>query len=446
MNTHSPGTSGALVPKPPRVVSRRTLLAGAGATLAAAFVGSDLARGASAEAAWGGYSNGQIPLNQLTSVSGRYFRSDAAASMNALRAAYAAAVGRTLTINDGYRDLANQWVAWNNYQNGGNLAAYPGTSNHGWGTAVDFGGEVYSSSTSQGHRWLQAHAAEYGWWWAGRHFSQVENWHWEYTGSYTPPPTEVTGGVKEIAVHGSAWSAIPVGQIMSNVFSAVNMGSGWGDIYGSLGGHMQLVGVSGGAWTRMDSGLALSATSLSALNVGQSFPHVFAVENGVLQHISVNSAGWQKQSTGVSVPGKISGVVLPGNNVQLVANVGGIMHHITTHSGWEIGNSGIPIGSEFKAVNIGGQLQIVTVLNGIIHLIWPGAGWQLQSTGLPASGSLTAVDMGGGYPTIIANEGWNITVTSVSNGGWVRQAMGVATSGNIDAVNLGGNYPTIYAV
>lgn len=140
---------------------------------------------------WGGYQNGKIPLSELNSVSGHYFKSDAAAAMVALRSAYQSALGRSLPINDGYRDLANQWVAWNNYQNGGNLAAYPGTSNHGWALAVDFGGEVYSSSTSQGHRWLQSNAATYGWWWAGKHFTQVENWHWEFNGTFTGGPGPV---------------------------------------------------------------------------------------------------------------------------------------------------------------------------------------------------------------------------------------------------------------
>lgn len=254
------------------------------------------------------------------------------------------------------------------------------------------------------------------------------------------------GGVKEIAVRSGSWSAIPVGQSQSNVFSAVNMGSGWGDIYGSFGGHMQLVGVSGGSWVRMDSGLPLNASSLTALNVGQGFPHILAVENSTLFHIYADGAGWHKASTGLNVPGKISAVVLPGNNVQAVANIGGIMHHITTHSGWQIGNSGIPIGDEFKAVNIGGSLQIATLLNGVVHLIWPGGGWQLQSTGIGTSGSLTAVDMGGGFPTIITNEGWNVCVTSAGSGGWVRQAMGLTTSGNIDALNLGGSFPVVYAV
>lgn len=263
-------------------------------------------------------------------------------------------------------------------------------------------------------------------------------------GTVTPP--DQVRAAKEFAVHNGSWSAIPVGFNMSEKFTTVNMGSGWGDLYGSFGGSLRYVGVSGGAWTQMDSGLPLNASSISAVDVGQSFPHIFAVENSILYHIYADGSGWHKVSTGLTVPGKISAVVLPNNNVQIVANISGVMHHVTTHSGWEIGNSGVPIGGEFKAVNIGGSLQIATLLNGVVHIIWPGAGWQLQSTGVGSSGSLTAVDMGGGFPTIITNEGWSVCVTSVSGGGWVRQATGVSVSGNIDAIRTSGGFPTVYAV
>ena len=38
-----------------------------------------------------------------------------------------------------YRTYAKQVYLWQLYRAGrGNLAAYPGTSNHGWGLAVDF--------------------------------------------------------------------------------------------------------------------------------------------------------------------------------------------------------------------------------------------------------------------------------------------------------------------
>jgi LAS superfamily LD-carboxypeptidase LdcB len=64
-------------------------------------------------------------------------------------------------------------------------AAVPGTSVHGWGRAVDFedsGGELTFSSA--GYRWLQAHAAEFGFFhpaWAEQGGSSPEPWHWEHS-------------------------------------------------------------------------------------------------------------------------------------------------------------------------------------------------------------------------------------------------------------------------
>lgn len=146
----------------PRTAKRRGLWASI-ATALAIVVGTIAPINASSAeaAAWGGYSNGQIPLSELTNVGGYYFRADAAQSLVALRAAYQTALGRPLIINDGYRDLAGQWAAY--YQYGSPRAAYPGTSEHGWAVAADFGGEVYQGSWTAGHQWLQANAGAYGW-------------------------------------------------------------------------------------------------------------------------------------------------------------------------------------------------------------------------------------------------------------------------------------------
>ncbi|MCA9601125.1 MAG: M15 family metallopeptidase [Myxococcales bacterium] len=83
-------------------------------------------------------------------------------------------------INESYRTYDKQ-VYFKNCQisracNNGNTAATPGTSNHGWGMAVDL---VIGPGTYQ---WLSAHATEYG-------FDNAEgarageNWHWTYTGA-----------------------------------------------------------------------------------------------------------------------------------------------------------------------------------------------------------------------------------------------------------------------
>lgn len=239
----------------------RTVIASVATALAIA-VGAIAPLGAPpAQAAWGGYSNGQIPLSEMASVGGHYFRADAAQSMIALRTAYWNALGRTLVINDGYRDLAGQQAAWNNYQNGGNLAAYPGTSNHGWGLAVDFGGEVYTSSSSAGHRWLQANAAAYGWAWTGKDFRQVENWHWEYVGGGGSIPTgpakrDVTGDARSdyLAVRSDGYLVYFQGN-GSLGSTAYPLGPGWGTTAALVHGDFNGDGVSDLLQTRTDGSL-----------------------------------------------------------------------------------------------------------------------------------------------------------------------------------------------
>ncbi len=64
------------------------------------------------------------------------------------------------------------------------LAAVPGTSNHGWGVALDLCDGVERFDTPA-HRWLQENAAAFGWFhpaWAQQGGSKPEPWHWEYAG------------------------------------------------------------------------------------------------------------------------------------------------------------------------------------------------------------------------------------------------------------------------
>lgn len=98
-------------------------------------------------------------------------------ALRGLNAAYSKQFGSGLSINDGYRDLAGQQKAWQDYQNGGNKAAEPGTSVHGWGQAVDLGGPIQNSGSAQ-HAWLRSNAAQLKWYWVGQRFG--EPWHWEY--------------------------------------------------------------------------------------------------------------------------------------------------------------------------------------------------------------------------------------------------------------------------
>jgi hypothetical protein len=129
------------------------------------------------------YGNGQIPLGVLCPVwgaPGKYLRADAAYAFNRLSSAYAQETGRPLCVTDAYRSYADQ-VAVHASRPG--LSATPGTSNHGWGSAVDLCGGVESFGGAA-HVWLQSHAALYGWFhpaWAEPSGSMPEPWHWEFS-------------------------------------------------------------------------------------------------------------------------------------------------------------------------------------------------------------------------------------------------------------------------
>lgn len=80
---------------------------------------------------WGGYSNGQIPVQALTSIGGgQYLRADAATAFSRLNAAFTQAFSRGISVTDSYRTLGSQRRLAVTKPG---LAARPGTSNHGWG-------------------------------------------------------------------------------------------------------------------------------------------------------------------------------------------------------------------------------------------------------------------------------------------------------------------------
>jgi murein DD-endopeptidase MepM/ murein hydrolase activator NlpD len=134
----------------------------------------------SASTGWGGYSNGMIPSGKLCAIgSGHMLRCDAAAAYLKLAAAYRGQFGKSLCITDSYRSYASQVSL---YQRKPSLAALPGTSNHGWGVAVDLCGGVDKYNTTQ-YQWMKSHAPAYGWLhpaWADQGGNREEPWHWEF--------------------------------------------------------------------------------------------------------------------------------------------------------------------------------------------------------------------------------------------------------------------------
>jgi len=156
--------------------------------------------------AWGGHRNGQIPLGAMTAVpgvqKGGFIRSDLAAPLAALRAAFKARFGYDVIILEIYRSFAEQTRlhdGWVRRLPGFNLAAIPGFSLHGWAISVDWGGRVAISGTEE-KKWMDANAPAYGFKPTGNGFSPRENWHYDGilsvtanlagAGNYTP----ITGG------------------------------------------------------------------------------------------------------------------------------------------------------------------------------------------------------------------------------------------------------------
>lgn len=129
-----------------------------------------------------GYANGRIPsvvLCTLGFAPGQLLRCDAAEHLEALNAAFEREFGRPIPITDSYRSYAEQVAVAHSKPH---LAAVPGTSNHGWGLAVDLGAPI-SGGRSAEYRWLRAHAPEHGWdnpAWARPGGSKPEPWHFEF--------------------------------------------------------------------------------------------------------------------------------------------------------------------------------------------------------------------------------------------------------------------------
>jgi hypothetical protein len=120
-------------------------------------------------------------LCALSWAPSKLLRCDAAAALEQLNQAYLAHFGKNISITDAYRDYASQVLV---YMTKPNLAARPGTSNHGWGLAVDLGGGVNSFGTSE-YNWMKQNAPAYGWnhpAWAEPGSSRPEPWHWEFGG------------------------------------------------------------------------------------------------------------------------------------------------------------------------------------------------------------------------------------------------------------------------
>lgn len=123
-------------------------------------------------------SNGRLPAADLSPIAQGQLAHDAAAAWNAMNEEARRRYGVELLPtgpNSSYRTFAVQQYFWNLYQSGqGNLAAYPGTSNHGWGKAVDL-------KTPPMRAIVDEIGSRYGW---KKVEAPSEWWHVNYVGGY----------------------------------------------------------------------------------------------------------------------------------------------------------------------------------------------------------------------------------------------------------------------
>jgi hypothetical protein len=128
------------------------------------------------------FSNGRLPdsaLCPLPFAKGHRLRADAAAAVIRLNVAYRERFGADMCVTDSYRTYAEQVRL---FATKPGLAARPGTSNHGWGLALDLCGGLQNAGTAQ-DSWMHAHSREFGWEhpdWAEPDGSRPEAWHWGY--------------------------------------------------------------------------------------------------------------------------------------------------------------------------------------------------------------------------------------------------------------------------
>lgn len=132
-----------------------------------------------------GYANGRLPDSVLCVLPGgsdERLRADAALAFVRLAAAYQSAFGEPICLTDGYRTLGEQQQLRRTKPR---FAARPGSSEHGWGLAVDLSCGVQSFRSPR-HAWMVENAGRYGWFlpeWAQRGGARPEPWHWEYSGA-----------------------------------------------------------------------------------------------------------------------------------------------------------------------------------------------------------------------------------------------------------------------
>lgn len=124
------------------------------------------------------HENGRLPDDALVSIGDGFRLTPAAAEAFGRLEEAALAAGFTLQVNSAYRSHDEQVAMVEEYGlvSEGGLAAEPGTSEHGWGIAVDL------TLDARELGWFRGNAGRFG-------FAETiadEPWHWAYVGADSP--------------------------------------------------------------------------------------------------------------------------------------------------------------------------------------------------------------------------------------------------------------------
>lgn len=166
-------------------------------------------------------SNGQLPSSDLAPIAQGQLALAPAAAWNAMNVE-ARSLGLELVPTgsaSSYRTLAQQQALYQEYLNGGNLAARPGTSNHGWGTAVDTPDQRYWDMIAR-------IGAKYGFSKAWSDAPQ-EPWHVVYQPGHYSGPDPGPYGVRVLEPVGVATGLAADGTL--HTFAQASDGSVWFD-------------------------------------------------------------------------------------------------------------------------------------------------------------------------------------------------------------------------
>jgi hypothetical protein len=146
-------------------------------------------------------ANGKLSSADLAPIPGGRLARNAAHSWNRMRQHIGTKTGVWIAPGgprSSYRVYSDQLYFWNLYKSGrGNLAAYPGSSNHGWGLAVDV-------ATTRMAQLINQYGAPFGW---QKRWSDApsEWWHFKYAANMDSRKADPKPKAKPKPKHPSAY-------------------------------------------------------------------------------------------------------------------------------------------------------------------------------------------------------------------------------------------------